>query len=129
MVLSNTSLVLPTFYIESLNAWTGALDPGLNVDAIYLEYFKAFDSVSYLRLISKLQVYSIRGNLLKWIKNLLSRRQWKVTLNDGSSQWIDVISGVPQGSVFGPLLFILYIYIYIYVNDITHSIKYIRNVC
>ena len=59
MVLSNTSLVLPTFYIESLNTWTGALDSGLSVDAIYLEYSncKAFDSVAYLRLISKLQVY------------------------------------------------------------------------
>ena len=114
MVLSHTSLVLPIFYIESLNTWTGALNSGLSVDAIYLKYSncKAFDSVAYLRLISKLQVYSIRGNLLKWIKNFLSRRQRKVTLNGGSSQWIDVTSRVPQGSVFGPLLFILYIYTY-----------------
>ena len=93
------------------------LDLGFGIDVIYLDYSKVFNSVSHLRLISKLQAYSIRGNLLKWIKNFLIGRQQKVILNGSSSQWIEVTSGVPQGSELGPLLFILY------VNNITDGVQ------
>ena len=105
-----------TNLLECLNTWTGALDSGLGVDVIYLDYSKAFDSVPHLRLISKLQAYGIRGNLLKWIENFLIGTQQKVILNGSSSKWNYVTSGVPQGSVLGPLLFILY------VNDITDGL-------
>ena len=98
-----------TNLFEGHNTWTDTLDMGLGVDVIYLEYSKAFDSVPHLRLISKLQAYGIKGDLLKWISNFLIGRQQKNTLNSGCSQWIDVTSDVPQGSVLGPLLFILYV--------------------
>ena len=90
---------------------------GFGVDVIYLDYSKVFDSVPHLRLISKLQAYGIKGDLLKWISNFLIGRQQEVILNGSSSQWIDVTSGVPQGSVFGPLLFLSY------VNDITDGVQ------
>ena len=106
-----------SFLPRTINTWTGALDSGLGVDVIYLDYFKAFDSVPHLRLISKLQAYGIRGNLLKWIENFLIGRQQKVILNGSSSKWNYVTSGVPQGSVLGPLLFILY------VIDITDGLQ------
>ena len=76
---------------------------------IYLEYSKTFDSVPHLRVISKLQAYGIKGDLLKWISNFLIGRHQKNTLNSGCSQWIDVTSDVSKGTVLGPLLFILYV--------------------
>ena len=106
-----------TNLLESHNAWIGTLDSGSGVDFIYLDYSKAFDSVPHLRLISKLQAYGVWGYLLKWIKSFLNGRQQKVILNGSSSKWIKVTGGVPQGSVLGPPLFILY------ANDITDGVQ------
>ena len=69
------------------------------------------------RLIFKLERLGITGNLLRWIKNFLSERKQRVVLNGISSNWTDVISGVLQGSVLGPILFILY------VKDLPDKVK------
>ena len=72
---------------------------------IYLDLCKAFDKVPHRRLVLKLEQYGIKGYLLLWIKNFLHDRQQRVTIGDSSSNWIPVTSGIPQGSVLGPIVF------------------------
>ena len=70
---------------------------------------KAFDKVPHRRLISKLQAYGIHSKILLWITDFLDKRQFRVTVNGKFSLWHDVLRGIPQGSILGPLLFIIYI--------------------
>ena len=88
------------------------------VDSIYLDFSKAFDKCDHGIIIQKLTKLGIQGNLLRWIECFLRRRKQCVVIDGHKSETVWVISGVPQGSVLGPLLFLVLIY------DITNGINY-----
>lgn len=85
------------------------IDDKSQIDAVLLDFSKAFDKVPHKRLSLKLDNYGVRGNILKWINDFLSGRSQTVVCEGNESPPADVVSGVPQGTVLGPLLFLAYI--------------------
>ena len=106
-----------TQLISTVHDFATTLNNGGEVHAILLDLSKAFDTVPHNKLSHKLSSYGIRGQLLNWINAFLTDRKQQVVLNGETSQPQSVISGVPQGSVLGPLLFLCYI------NDIPTVVK------
>ena len=86
-----------------------SLEDHYHSDLVFLDFSKAFDTVPHQRLLAKVSGYGVHLQALEWIRSFLSNRRQRVAISGEISDWVPVTSGVPQGSVLGPLLFLLYI--------------------
>jgi hypothetical protein len=98
-----------TQQMKFLDKLTHMYDNKTQTDVVYLDFSKAFDTVSHTKLLKIVSHLKINENIVSWIQNYLSRRTQTTLVDDTFSDRLPITSGVPQGSVLGPLLFVIYI--------------------
>ena len=100
-------------FLEEITKW---VDDGSPVDVIYLDFQKAFDKVPHQRIILKLKSHGKGNSIINWIEQSLTDRRQRVVVDGEVSTWKSVLSGMPHGSVLGPILFL------VYINDLEEGV-------
>ena len=108
---------------------TSSLDDGDLVIGVFLDLKKAFDTVDHRILLNKLYAYGIRGNILKWYESYLTDRSQYATYDGMQSNTLSIRCGVPQGSILGPLLFVIYMNDICNVSEFLFTILYADDTC